>query len=222
MAGVFGLQPDVGGLLVLFFPALIAHGDVIGVAFGEEPSETCSRVEVETLVRPVFPDFHHVELQREVGGMVTCPHLGICESAVLFKKKPVPCRRTVYVRNNFSGEIPREVPCVSAVSVNDAIPGRSVQWLQLVEPQFSGIFGKVIVQAEPDPWAYVEGHARPDFRGDACPGRSIHIRNADTMRRRGAGFSIQTPGASAISPAAALLSPDINEGHKEDRCYCQC
>ncbi len=31
------------------------------------------------------------------------------------------------------------------------------------------------------------------------------------MRRRGAGFSIQTPGASAISPATALLSPDINE-----------
>ena len=54
MAGVFGLEPDVGSLLVLFFPALIAHGDVIGVAFGEEPAETSSRIEVETLVRPVF------------------------------------------------------------------------------------------------------------------------------------------------------------------------
>lgn len=153
--------------------------------------------------------------------MVMCPHLGICESAGFLKKEPVPCRRTVYVRNNFSGEIPREVSCVGAVSVNGAIPGGSVQWLQLIEPQFSGIFGKVIVQAEPDPWAYVEEHARPDFRGNTCPGRSIHIRNADTMRRRGAGFSIQTPGASAISPAAALLSPDINEGHEQDRCYCQ-
>lgn len=151
-----------------------------------------------------------------------CPHLGICESAGFLKKKPVPCRRTVYVRKNFSGEIPGEVPCVGAVSVNGAIPGGSVQWLQLVKPQFSGIFGKVIVQANPDPRAYVEGHAGPDFRGDACPWSCIHIRNADTMRHRGAGLSIQAPGACAISPAAALLSPDINEGHKEEHYYCQC
>ena len=115
MTGIFGLKPDVGGFLVLFFPALIAHGDVIGIAPGEEPAETRSRVEVETLVCPVLPDFHHVELQRKVGVMVLFPHLRISESAGFLKEKPVPCRLTVYVRNNVSGEIP--------VNVNGDIPG---------------------------------------------------------------------------------------------------
>ena len=115
MAGVLGLEPNVGGFLVLFFPALIAHRDAICVAPGEEPAETRSRVEVETLVCPVLPDFHHVELQRKVGGMVLSPHLRISESAGFLKEKPVPCHRTVYVRKNISGEIP--------VNVNGAIPG---------------------------------------------------------------------------------------------------
>ena len=83
MPGVHSVQPSVYRLLVRPAPTLVPHRDVVGVATGEKPAETGSRIKVEASVLTVSPQFHDVELKGQVSGMIMRPHLRIHKATVL-------------------------------------------------------------------------------------------------------------------------------------------
>ena len=71
---VFGIKPDTALLTVAIDDMLLAHRNSVFIAMRKHIASPNTYIEVETMVRHSVHDFHHIELGRQIYGVIACAH----------------------------------------------------------------------------------------------------------------------------------------------------